>query len=207
MDYKTGAQPRAVSTDGAAVFCSYDEIVPIKELKPNPGNPNNHNQRQVELLASIIKSTGWRAPITVSKRSGLMVKGHGRRMAAIQAGLQFAPVEYQEYASEAEEHADLIADNRISELSELDMSKLMDMVQEMDTGEVPIELTGFTEEDLKRILDALGGAEDAEDDGVDKKILRKTMKDQYTANWAICGTLEIIDCFVDLRQTKKTLTA
>lgn len=168
MDYKTGAQPRAVSTDGAAVFCSYDEIVPIKELKPNPGNPNNHNQRQVELLASIIKSTGWRAPITVSKRSGLMVKGHGRRMAAIQAGLQFAPVEYQEYASEAEEHADLIADNRISELSELDMSKLMDMVQEMDTGEVPVELTGFTEEDLKRILDALGGAEDAEDDGVDK---------------------------------------
>ena len=168
MDYKTGAQPRAISTDGAAVFCSYDEIVPIKELKPNPGNPNNHNQRQVELLASIIKSTGWRAPITVSKRSGLMVKGHGRRMAAIQAGLQFAPVEYQEYASEAEEHADLIADNRISELSELDMSKLMDMVQEMDTGEVPVELTGFTEEDLKRILDALGGAEDAEDDGVDK---------------------------------------
>lgn len=168
MDYKTGAQPRTVATDGAAVFCSYDEIIPIKELKPNPGNPNNHNQRQVELLASIIKSAGWRAPITVSKRSGLMVKGHGRRMAAIQAGLQFAPVEYQEYASEAEEHADLIADNRIAELAELDMSKLMDMVQEMDTGEVPIELTGFTEEDLKRILDALGGAEDSEDDGVDK---------------------------------------
>ncbi len=167
MDYKTGAQPRTVAVDGAAVFCSYDEIVPIKELKPNPGNPNNHNQRQVELLASIIKSTGWRAPITVSKRSGLMVKGHGRRMAAIQAGLQYAPVEYQEYTSEAEEHADLIADNRIAEMAELDMGKLIDMVQEMDTGEVPIELTGFTDEDLKRILDALEGAGDSEDDGMD----------------------------------------
>lgn len=167
MDYTTQAAPRATCPDGAFVFCSYDNIVPIGDLKPNPGNPNKHNTRQVELLAQIIKSTGWRAPITVSKRSGLMVKGHGRRMAAINAGLKYAPVEYQEYASEAEEHADLIADNRISELSELDMSKLVDMVEEMAPGDVPVELTGFTEEDLQKIMDSLGGAESTEDDKAD----------------------------------------
>ena len=165
MNYITTATPRATTPDARPVFCSYDEIVAIKDLKPNPKNPNQHSERQLGLLAEIIKGTGWRAPITVSKRSGLMVKGHGRRMAALQAGLQYAPVEYQEYASEAEEHADLIADNRIAELSALDDTKLMDMVETL--ADTPVELTGFTEQDLKDILEALNGGEETPDDGAD----------------------------------------
>ena len=165
MNYITTAEPRATTPDERPVFCSYDEIVAIKDLKPNPANPNQHGEKQLALLADIIKSTGWRAPITVSKRSGLMVKGHGRRMAALQAGLKYAPVEYQEYASEAEEHADLIADNRIAELSSLENQKLMDMVETL--GDVPVELTGFSEQDLQDILESLNGGEETPDDGAD----------------------------------------
>lgn len=165
MNYITTATPRATTPDGRPVFCVHDEIVPIKDLRPNPANPNQHGEKQLALLADIIKANGWRAPITVSKRSGLMVKGHGRRMAALQAGLQYAPVEYQEYASEAEEHADLIADNRIAELSNLDDSKLLDMVETL--ADTPVELTGFTEEDLKAILESLNGGEETPDDGAD----------------------------------------
>lgn len=77
MDYKTNAEPRTVAPDGAAVFCRYDELVEVSALRPNPGNPNQHSDGQIELLAKIIKSTGWRAPITVSKRSSLITKGHG----------------------------------------------------------------------------------------------------------------------------------
>lgn len=165
MDYITTADPRATTPDGSPVFCSYDEIVAIKNLKPNPANPNQHGERQIKLLADIIKGNGWRAPITVSKRSGLMVKGHGRRMAALQAGMQYAPVEYQEYASEAEEHADLIADNRIAELSSMESQKLLDMVDTL--GDAPVELTGFTEQDLQDILEAINGGTETEDDGAD----------------------------------------
>jgi DNA modification methylase len=169
MEYKSDAEPRAVTSDGAQVFCAFDKLIPISELKPNPGNPNTHSKKQIELLAKIIKATGWRAPITVSTRSGLMVKGHGRRMAAIAAGIKEVPVEYQAYASEEEEHADLIADNRIAELAEIDTSKLLDMLQDLDDGTVPLELTGYNDKDMEGLIAALSGADDTEDDGKDKE--------------------------------------
>jgi DNA modification methylase len=169
MNYRTVANARTTTEDGVPVFCSYDEIANIQDLKPNPKNPNKHNDRQIAMLAEIIRSTGWRQPITISKRSGLMVKGHGRRLAAIQAGIKTVPVEYQEYQSEAEEHADLIADNRIAELAELDMSKLVEMVDGLTDTEVPVELTGFTQDDLQKIMDELNGSmgDEVTDDGAD----------------------------------------
>lgn len=76
MDYTTSAEPKAFA-DGRPVFCAHDKIVPIKELRENPLNPNKHPDDQIRALAAIIKATGWRQPITVSTRSGLIVKGHG----------------------------------------------------------------------------------------------------------------------------------
>lgn len=83
-DYKTQAQPRAMIGD-IPVFCSFDELVDIEKVIGNPKNPNTHGKKQVELLAKIIKATGWRNNITVSRQSGFVVKGHGRLAAAIQA--------------------------------------------------------------------------------------------------------------------------
>ena len=96
-EYITTAEPKAYA-DGVPVFCAHDAIVPIKDLRPNPKNPNQHPPEQIKLLASIIRATGWRAPITVSKRSGLVTKGHGRLMAAQLDDLADAPVDYQDYA-------------------------------------------------------------------------------------------------------------
>lgn len=115
-EYSTTATPKAYA-GSVPVFCAHDAIVPLKDLRPNPKNPNQHPPEQIKLLASIIRATGWRAPITVSKRSGLVTKGHGRLMAAQLDDLTDAPVDYQDYASEAEELADLTADNRIAELA------------------------------------------------------------------------------------------
>lgn len=56
------------------VFCAYDAILPVEEIRPNPKNPNQHPGSQVELLAKIITKQGWRAPVTVSTRSGLVVR-------------------------------------------------------------------------------------------------------------------------------------
>lgn len=164
IDYKSSAPPRAKTPDGCAVYCSFDKIVPIRELKPNPDNPNTHGDSQIKLLGDIIESTGWRAPITVSKRSGLIVKGHGRRMAAIHKGLQYAPVEYQDYATDAEERADLLADNRIAELAEMDEGKLADMIKDIQ-GEISTELAGYTAKDIENLLGEV--KPDTVDDGAD----------------------------------------
>lgn len=166
IDYETRATPRAITADGVPVFCAFDEIVKLSDLRPNPGNPNQHNSKQIEKLGNIIRAAGWRNTITVSRRSGMIVKGHGRLQAALWAVLTEAPVEYQEYESDAEEWADLIADNRLAELSTLDTGALVDMVSEID-GVAPVELTGYTPDDIEAIIAAMAGEGDAEDDGAD----------------------------------------
>lgn len=166
-DWQTEAEPRTVTPEGVPVFCAYDELVSIGKCVPNPGNPNTHPPKQISLLAAIIKGQGWRKPITISKRSGFVVSGHGRLEAAQVLGASVVPVEYQQYSTEAEEYADLMADNRIAELAEMNTSALADMLQSMDTGEIPLEMSGYTAEDLEDLLNALGGLDDTENKGED----------------------------------------
>ena len=133
------------------VHCAFDKMVEIKELKPNPQNPNTHPKEQVEILAEIIKKTGWRSPITVSTLSGMVVKGHGRLMAAELLGCKTVPVDFQDYENESLELADLMADNRIAELSEMDNKKLLNLFEEFDTGEVEFSLSGYDEKFYKEL--------------------------------------------------------
>lgn len=156
-EYSTTATPKAYA-GSVPVFCAHDAIVPLKDLRPNPKNPNQHPPEQIKLLASIIRATGWRAPITVSKRSGLVTKGHGRLMAAQLDDLTDAPVDYQDYASEAEELADLTADNRIAELATTDNKMLAEVFADIDTGEIPFMLSGYTEEEYGNLVTALSEA-------------------------------------------------
>lgn len=157
MDYKTEAQPKATAGE-VPVFCAHDAIVAIEKLIPNPKNPNTHPDAQIQALGRIIRQTGWRAPITVSKRSGFIVKGHGRLAAAKLEGLTEVPVDYQNYTNEAEEYADLVADNRIAELAEIDNKLLADIFADIDTGEIPMELTGYTEDEVESLVTALSEA-------------------------------------------------
>lgn len=156
-DYQTEAEPKAWA-DGVPVFCAHDAIVDVAKLVPNPKNPNQHPDSQIQLLGRIIRQTGWRQPITVSKRSGFIVKGHGRLSAALLEGMKEAPVDYQNYTTEAEEYADLVADNRIAELAETDNRLLADIFAEIDTGEIPMELTGYTEDEAESLVTALSEA-------------------------------------------------
>lgn len=132
-----------------AVHCAFDEMMSIESVIPNPRNPNTHPDKQIKLLAKIINTQGWRAPITVSKRSGFIVRGHGRLLAAQLLNLETVPVDLQDYESEAAEWADLIADNRLVELATIDDSLLAELLKEADDM---VELTGYTANEIDRIL-------------------------------------------------------
>jgi len=127
------------------VFCSHTDMVLTDIVKGNPKNPNKHPARQIELLSKIIKKQGWRAPITISKRSGLVVKGHGRLEAARMLGCDEVPVDYQDYETEAAEIADMLADNKIAELSEIDSEIELFHKQELIEADFDLELAGFDE--------------------------------------------------------------
>lgn len=131
------------------VFCEYTKMVPVGDLKPNPKNPNRHSQDQIRLLAKILKENGFRAPITVSNRSGFIVRGHGRLIAAKVAGFEEVPVDFQDYETEEAELADLLADNRISELSENDENALAAIIGELQAADFDIELAGYEIEEAE----------------------------------------------------------
>ena len=152
-------QPKAWANE-VPVYCAHDKIEKIEDVKPNPKNPNQHPPEQIKLLAAIIKRQGWRAPITVSTRSGYIVKGHGRLLAAQYMEAEYVPVDYQNYNSDEEEIADLIADNRLAELSDIDNQMLAELFADIKLDpDFDISLTGFTEEEY---LELLGGLSEDE---------------------------------------------
>lgn len=114
----------AIETWFMKIKCAHTDVVDIETLVPHPRNANKHSEKQLKLLAKIMKHQGWRHPVTVSKRSGFVVAGHGRIEAARINEWEKIPVDFQEFETEADEYAHLIADNKIAELSEVDMGMI-----------------------------------------------------------------------------------
>jgi ParB-like nuclease domain len=108
------------------ILCQYHELVSVNVLKTicNPLNPNRHSPDQIVRLAAIMKSSGIRSPIVVSKLSMKITKGHGRLEAALLNDWKEFPVSYQEYESEEQEYADMVADNAIASWAELDLAAI-----------------------------------------------------------------------------------
>lgn len=144
-------EPKAYA-DGIPVYCAHDAIIDIIKAIPNKSNPNHHPDSQIELLARIIEAQGWRAPITISNRSGFIVRGHGRLLAAAKLAAKHVPVDYQDYETEAAEYADLLADNRLAELAEPDIVGVKDILELID-GQIDLDLTGYNLEEMLSKID------------------------------------------------------
>jgi len=132
------------------VHCSHTELADVVGLIPNPRNPNKHPDKQIALLAKIIRHQGWRSPVVISNRSGFVVKGHGRLEAAKLLQVEQVPIDRQDYATEADEWADLIADNRIAELAETDDKELSALLGEI-ADKIDLEAVGFDAEGMASV--------------------------------------------------------
>lgn len=135
------------------IYCVFDKLVSIVKLNPHPKNPNQHPENQVEALAEVIKANGWRSPITISKRSGFIVAGHGRLLAAKKLGLKRVPVDIQDFDDELDELSHLLADNKISDMAEMNF-KGVGMIL-ADFPKLELARTGFSEHEVKPILDQI----------------------------------------------------
>lgn len=130
------------------IHCAYHALCAPAELLPNPDNPNKHPAKQIQLYGAAILAHGWRESLTVSKRSGLLVRGHGARLAAISIGANVVPVEYQDYATAEEELADCLADNRLSHLSTTDGDLLKAALKKLPVSAI----TGYSATEIEDLL-------------------------------------------------------
>lgn len=94
----------------------------MNEIEPNPKNRNKHPPEQIERLQKIIEYQGFRIPVIVSNRSGRLVAGHGRFLAARALGMKEIPVIYQDFESDEQEYAAGVSDNSVALWAELDLS-------------------------------------------------------------------------------------
>jgi len=117
------------------------KMVPIDTIKPSAVNRNIHPPEQIDRFVKILKEVGWRQPVIVSNRSGFLVAGHGRLLAATRLGLKEIPVMYQDFESEDEEYIFAASDNAIAAWAELDLAGInMDIP---NLGPFDIDLLGI----------------------------------------------------------------
>jgi DNA modification methylase len=138
------------------------KTIKISELRPHPKNPRVHPDSAIEKLERSIKEFGWTNPILVSA-DGYILAGHARIKAAEKAGISEVPVIYLPLEG-AKAEAYLIADNRLQDETEWDYEKLKDLLQELDTGELDLELTGFDMEEIEDLMTQLHMPEEIVED-------------------------------------------
>lgn len=102
----------------------------IKRVIPYENNVKNHEETQVRKIAKSIEDFGWDQPIVVDG-DGVIIKGHGRRLAAEYLGLKEVPVVVRTDLSPEAVKAARIADNRVAE-SSIDTAMLQDELRSIE---------------------------------------------------------------------------
>lgn len=190
------------SVQSIPVHCSHIRLAEVKTLVANPRNPNKHSPEQVALLAKIIKHQGWRSPITISNRSGFVVTGHGRLQAAILLGEQFVPVDSQDFKSDEDEIAHLIADNRLAELADADNSMISDLIKELGDTDFDMDLTGFDSKSLEALEELMVEAnEKPKQDDIDSLYTNKIVAPIYEPK----GEQPLIEDLIDRSKTEELM--
>ena len=126
--------------------------IPIEKLNPAAYNPRKDLQPgdpEYEKLKRSIQEFGYVEPIIWNKRTGNIVGGHQRYKILLEQGIQEIDCVVVDL-DETKEKALNIALNKIS--GEWDLPKLKDLLQELDTGEFDIEITGFDMEEIEDLM-------------------------------------------------------
>ena len=90
------------------------EYVDIGEIHPSPENVKLHPPKQIRRLKASIKSFGFLIPLIIDK-SGTIVAGHGRYLAAQELGMVKVPCVRSEHLSDEQVNALRIIDNKLAE--------------------------------------------------------------------------------------------
>lgn len=99
-------------------------VVPLTEIRPAESNPRKIPPKAIELLAKSLSRFGWQQPLVVDK-TGELIVGHTRLLAAQHLKLTEAPVVYAENLTDDEVRAYRIADNRTHDFTTWDYPELV----------------------------------------------------------------------------------
>lgn len=127
------------------------ELRKLSEIKPYPNNPRV-NDDAVDAVAASLREFGFRQPIVVDAE-GVIVVGHTRYKAALKLGLEKVPVHVATDLTPEQIRAYRIADNKSAELSDWNYDLLPIELGELKACDFDLDLLGFDQDELARLLD------------------------------------------------------
>ena len=123
---------------------SYLQVVarPIDELVLYGGNSKIHPESQLLLIERSMQEFGWTTPVLVD-RDNVVVAGHARVEVAKRLGIKDVPTIKLDSLTPDQVRAYRIADNRLSELGLWDRAALGIELEELQSVDFDLEVTGF----------------------------------------------------------------
>jgi DNA modification methylase len=148
--------------------CIYVEIrkMPVAEIDPafyNPRKDLKSGDSEYEKLKKSIQEFDLVEPLIWNKRTGRLVGGHQRLKVLQELGYSEIEVSVVDLPEDREKALN-VALNKIQ--GDWDYEKLKDLLQELDTGEFDLELTGFDMEEIEDLIAQLHVPEEIVEDEV-----------------------------------------
>lgn len=127
----------------------------VEMIRPYEGNAKIHTDEQVESISKSIVKFGFDQPIVVDG-AGVIIKGHGRHLAAKHLGMEKVPVIVRMDLTASEANASRLADNRVA-VGDVDTNLLnKELSQIAEEDDSLLEAMGFSEKELEFMTSDLG---------------------------------------------------
>jgi len=133
--------------DGRDVPAMRPEMRKLSMVHEYPNNPRTHPPAQLAMLAELIKKYGFDQPVVVDDE-GVILKGHGRKMASMLAGLDEIPVIVHRGLSDADKMAMRLQDNAVALLSGWDKELVRGEIVQLQAMDFDVKLLGFGDTQL-----------------------------------------------------------
>lgn len=136
-------------------------LTDIDQIKEYEKNAKKHSKEQIETLAGLMKRYGFPPSKAIEvDKDGIIIAGHGRRLAAIHLGLKKVPVVWRTDLSKEEANAVRLSDNRVAS-TEYDTALLQEELLALDEAGIAVEDLGFSEQELEFLTGDLTEMDDS----------------------------------------------
>ena len=143
------------------------ELTHVDDMQPHPSNPRDGD---IDIIKESIEENGFYGTILANRRTGNILAGNHRYMAAVSLGFEELPVAWVDVdATHAKKI--LLSDNRTSDVAEYNTEVLNEILKELNDD---LKGTGYTEEtahEIDRFDNLLESIENETTDRIDNERL------------------------------------
>lgn len=139
-------------------------LVDISKIKKDSRNARSHNIRNLDAIKLSLQTYGQRKPIVVNAANDTIEAGNGLYLAAVDLGWTQIAVVYVN-DDETTSKAYGLMDNQSALISEWDLPVLKDILTELDSGDLNMDVTGFSVDEIEGLMTSIHLKEEEETTG------------------------------------------